>query len=241
MSMYSDEARRAIADETTKHNQERMKSDAKFERYGMKYFNLRDAGFTHESACRACKVDDNDDGVLSRDEYEEEVMRGNDDDTAASTADEFRGGDQTHLADLVADRLIESGEFKSRRDAMYFVLHTPKGMQLLRLLSMHKGASEMDTVEKLERARAAHLRKLGKDAIAICKAIVDDGDALGLSEHDFTAIATAKARELYPADRPDVAFSKLFSANDENGEILRKAHRVVRNSQTEGLLHPFPA
>jgi hypothetical protein len=44
---------------------------------------------------------DDDNGVLSRSEYEREVMRGNEGRTSANTADEFRGGDHSRLLDYV--------------------------------------------------------------------------------------------------------------------------------------------
>jgi hypothetical protein len=145
--------------------------------------------------------------------------------TSAEAADSFRGGGYVdHLADKVADMLIETKRFPDRASVLSYLMHNRDGVALLRRMSLHKG-SNMDTVEKLESARAANLRKLGDGAIEIAKSIVaKEANVVNLTEEEFTAVITAHAQKLYPADRADVAFAKVFAAD----EMIRRAYQIVK-------------
>jgi hypothetical protein len=149
------------------------------------------------------------------------------DKTSAEAADSFQGGGYVHhLADKVADMLIESGKFPDRSTALSFLMHNRDGIQLLRNMALtNKGLDNMDTVEKLEAARAENLRKLGDGAVVIAKAIIaKEANICNLSEEEFTAVITAHAQKLHPADRADVAFAKVFAAD----ETIRRAYGIVK-------------
>jgi hypothetical protein len=62
--------------------------------------------------------------------------------------------------------------------------------------------------------------------------ITADSDPHGLDEERFTSLVTEHAKKLYPADRADVAFSKVYSAGTEDAEFLRLAHKVVTGTAT---------
>jgi hypothetical protein len=169
---------------------------------------------------------DDDDGVLSRSEYEREVMRADEGDTVADTANEFRGGDQTHLADLVADRLVEMGRFPTRVDALRYITGTRDGMGLLRLFSMHKGVITMSDVTKALADRREALADIVKGCggiLAVCKSIVDDGES-AISEHELSSLAMDYAKMNYPALTQEQAYAKLYADSVE----LRKAIHIAK-------------
>jgi hypothetical protein len=155
-----------------------------------------------------------------------EVIATPPDKTSAEAADSFQGGGYVHhLADKVADMLIESGKFPDRSTALSFLMHNRDGIQLLRNMALtNKGLDNMDTVEKLEAARAANLRKLGDGAIEIAKAVIAKSANVANPEEEFTAVITAHAQKMYPNDRADVAFSKVFSSD----ETIRRAYQIVK-------------
>jgi hypothetical protein len=62
--------------------------------------------------------------------------------------------------------------------------------------------------------------------VALAKSMVKDQKAYGLDEHTFTQLATEHAARLYPNDRPDSAFSKLY----ESEESVRRAMQISKST-----------
>ena len=60
--------------------------------------------------------------------------------------------------------------------------------------------------------------------VALAKSMVQDQKSYGLDEPTFTQLATEHAQRLYPNDRPDVAFSKLYQGE----ESVRRACAVLK-------------
>jgi len=82
-----------------------------------------------------------------------------------------------------------------------------------------KETSNMDSFEKMVKDRGI---------VAVAKTVVDEQRAYGIDETKFTQLATEHAQRLYPNDRPDTAFAKLFSGNGPDGVVLRKAHAIAK-------------
>jgi hypothetical protein len=62
--------------------------------------------------------------------------------------------------------------------------------------------------------------------VALAKSMVQDQKSYGLDEPTFTKIATEHAQRIYPNDRPDVAFSKLYQSE----ESVRRACSVLKSA-----------
>jgi hypothetical protein len=60
--------------------------------------------------------------------------------------------------------------------------------------------------------------------VALAKSMVQDQKAYGLDEPTFTRLATEHAQRVYPNDRPDSAFSKLYQSE----ESVRRACAVLK-------------
>ena len=71
---------------------------------------------------------------------------------------------------------------------------------------------------------------LAKDfgIVAVAKHIVENG-AGSLNEHEFTALVTSHAQREHPDITPEQAFVKVFTAQTEEGKLLRKAHAVTKD------------
>jgi hypothetical protein len=70
------------------------------------------------------------------------------------------------------------------------------------------------------------LKKLKSlDAIAVCKQMVSEEHAFGLSEHDLVSLVDTYARA------HDSSFVKMFTAQDDTGLALRKAVDIAKNAQ----------
>jgi hypothetical protein len=61
--------------------------------------------------------------------------------------------------------------------------------------------------------------------VALAKSMIQDQKSYGLDEPTFTRLATEHAQRIYPNDRPDVAFSKLYQSEESvrRGCALYKA------------------
>jgi hypothetical protein len=90
------------------------------------------------------------------------------------------------------------------------------------------------SIEKMRAARVEKMRSLAKNCggIAVAKVIIEDDDAHGLNEAEFTEMVTLAALRSSSKDRPDVAFAKAFSANTADGLALRKALAIVKAGAT---------
>ena len=65
------------------------------------------------------------------------------------------------------------------------------------------------------------------DVPQVCKGIADQGST-SISESEVTALITAYAKHAYPDARPDVAFAKVFTANDDVGIAFRRAVQIAK-------------
>jgi len=83
------------------------------------------------------------------------------------------------------------------------------------------------TPEQMEAARVEKLKSL--NPVAIAKQIVSDGKSYGIDEHEFTKLVTAHAQREHPDMTPEQAFVKVFTAQTEEGALLRKAHVVTKD------------
>jgi hypothetical protein len=85
--------------------------------------------------------------------------------------------------------------------------------------------------------RTQELRDIAKTSgiHAIAKAMVDENRSYGLTEVEFTEIATEDAVRKFPdAKTPAAAFSQMFTDNSPYGLTLRRAHALVRAEQLYG-------
>jgi hypothetical protein len=110
----------------------------------------------------------------------------------------------SHLADL----LCEAGEFPDRADALRYLLRSKHGTGMMTRLG--------------PRALAA---KRADNTSAAVKALDH------ISEHAFTKIVTEHAKERYPNDRPDVAFSKVYNEGSDEGMAIRAARQQIKQRQ----------
>jgi hypothetical protein len=70
--------------------------------------------------------------------------------------------------------------------------------------------------------------------VALAKSMVQDQKSYGLDEHTFTSLATEHAQRLYPNDRPDSAFSKLYQSE----ESVRRACALAKSMPFVVSLEP---
>jgi hypothetical protein len=73
--------------------------------------------------------------------------------------------------------------------------------------------------------------------VALAKSMVQDQKSYGLDELSFTRLATESASRLYPNDRPDSAFSKLY----QNEESVRRACQLAKTWPMPMSLEPMVA
>jgi hypothetical protein len=73
--------------------------------------------------------------------------------------------------------------------------------------------------------------------VALAKSMVQHEKSYGLDEHTFTQLATEHASRLYPNDRPDSAFSKLY----ESEESVRRACAIAKAWPMPMSLEPMVA
>jgi hypothetical protein len=63
----------------------------------------------------------------------------------------------------------------------------------------------------------------------ICKQFVENGTG-NFSETEVTEMLTVAAQKAFPGERPDVAFSKLYSAQTADGELMRRTTMAARDA-----------
>jgi hypothetical protein len=98
----------------------------------------------------------------------------------------------------------------------------------IRKSNQEESTAMTKTTEELEAERAEKLRAVVKahGITAVAKQIIAGESSYGIDEHEFTRLATEHAQRVFPGDRPDVAFAKLFADNSE----LRRAHSIVKSA-----------
>jgi hypothetical protein len=131
-------------------------------------------------------------------------------------------GASNHRASQAADLLVEAKSFPDRAAALQHLLHSPQGQALL--TRMHK---KDDPPMTSTSTHAEFVRNVVKQygIVALAKSMVQDGKSYGLDEHTFTNLATEHAQRVYPNDRPDVAFSKLYQSE----ESVRRACAIAKS------------
>jgi hypothetical protein len=143
-----------------------------------------------------------------------------------SRDDSGGGGASDHHASKVADLLVEAGSFPHRAAALQHLLHKPSGQALL--ARMHKAADQTakETTMTSTSTHAEFVRDVVKQYgfVALAKSGIRDQKSYGLDEPAATRLATEDAQRLYPSDRPDVAFSKLYQSE----ESVRRFFAVLK-------------
>jgi hypothetical protein len=144
------------------------------------------------------------------------------------------GGASDHHASKVADLLVEAGSFPHRAAALQHLLHKPSGQALLR--RMHKAAEQTEK-ETPSMSHSEFVQSVVKQygIVALAKSMVQDQQSYGLDEYQFTQLATEHAQRVYPNDRPDVAFSKLYQSE----ESVRRACQVAKSMPFQVDLQPL--
>jgi hypothetical protein len=136
--------------------------------------------------------------------------------------DDGGGGASDHhlsrLADLVAEG---SGGKVDRAAALGWLLHHRDGHALVR--TTHKAEKESQPMTSHTELVRDVVKQYG--VIALAKSMIRDQKSYGLDESTFTRLATEHAQRVYPNDRPDVAFSKLYQSE----ESVRRACNVLKS------------
>jgi hypothetical protein len=156
---------------------------------------------------------------------------------AAKSRDLADGGDDDagkrvdHHASTVANLLVEAGSFPHRAAALQHLLHKPSGQALLSRMNK-KDDPPMTSTSHTEFVQSV-VKQYG--IVALAKSMVQDQKSYGLDEPTFTRLATEHAQRLYPNDRPDVAFSKLYQSE----ESVRRACAVAKAMPFQVDLQPL--
>ena len=129
-----------------------------------------------------------------------------------------------HEVEDIADLLVMANPNLTKQRALHHLLHNKNGAALVArmrkaLTNKRKDTKPVDKMSALE----TFVKSRDGNMLSICKHIVDGGEAQ-MSEASFTKLATDAAQLVYPNDRPDVAFSKYFQAD----QVVREAHHVVK-------------
>jgi hypothetical protein len=143
------------------------------------------------------------------------------------------GNASDHHASKVADLLVEAGSFPHRAAALQHLLHKPSGQALLR--RMYKAAEQTEK-ETPSMSHSEFVQSVVKQygIVALAKSMVQDQKSYGLDEHQFTQLATEHAQRIYPNDRPDSAFSKLYQSE----EAVRRACAIAKSMPFQVSLEP---
>jgi hypothetical protein len=143
------------------------------------------------------------------------------------------GGVSDHHASKVADLLVEAGSFPHRAAALQHLLHKPSGQALLS--RMHKAAEQTEK-ETPSMSHSEFVQSVVKQygIVALAKSMVQDQKSYGLDEHTFTNLATEHAQRVFPNDRPDAAFSKLYQSE----ESVRRACAIAKSMPFVVSLEP---
>jgi hypothetical protein len=181
--------------------------------------------------CISLTLASDDDGETKAKDLAESFQQMQDYLTKNATGDDGESASD-HPAIQIADLLVNAGRFPNRAAAVDHLLHTTEGATTLRRHVMTKEAPM--TKDQLEAKRSDVLKTLGKDVMTVAKSIVAHEFNPGLDEHDFTAAVTSYAQSLYPNDRADTAFAKVFAAE----EVIRRAHAIVKSMPIQVTLDP---
>jgi Arc/MetJ-type ribon-helix-helix transcriptional regulator len=145
------------------------------------------------------------------------------------------GSASDHHVSRIADLAVESGKFSSRSEALHHLMNTASGAALLHRVRTHK----KDDPQMTSTSHAEFVSDVVKTygIVALAKSMVQDQKSYGLDEPSFTRLATEHASRLYPNDRPDSAFSKLYQSE----ESVRRACQIVKAWPMPMSLEPMVA
>ena len=147
------------------------------------------------------------------------------------------GGDEggnasDHHASKVADLLVEAGSHPNRASALQHLLHKPSGQALLSRMSKAAEQTEKETPPMTSHSEFVQSVVKQYGIVALAKSMIQDQKSYGLDESTFTRLATEHAQRVYPNDRPDSAFSKLY----ESEESVRRACQVAKGQTLEPVM-----
>jgi hypothetical protein len=136
---------------------------------------------------------------------------------------------EPHSVEQIADLLVEAANGKlERADALTWLMHDKQGRSLFNHLNKKKD----------EPMRNEQLASIAKDfgVVKLAKFICDQG-AYGISEKELSAMILDHAIKSKRAGESDhQAFARVYSANDDEGLLLRNAIAV-----TKATTRPAPA
>jgi hypothetical protein len=164
-----------------------------------------DATFREQLADQASRRDD--------------MTNGDDDNGDANGAAPMFGESTRHLSELATLLSEATGNEVSRAAALRWLLQTKPGQTLaMRTSRLHKKDQTMTSHDEILRAVA---KRYG--VRALCKSVVEHG--VTISEHLLTKLITEHA------ERSGTTFARMFSEQNEQGVILRKAIDVAKQAQ----------
>jgi hypothetical protein len=157
------------------------------------------------------------------------------DERERNNRDPGTGRQADHHASTVADLLVEAKSFPDRASALQHLLHKPSGQALLS--RMHKAAEQTEKETPPMTSHTEFVQNVVKryGIVALAKSMVQEQKSYGLDEHQFTQLATDHARRIYPNDRPDSAFSKLYQSE----EAVRRACAIAKSVPFVADLSPL--
>jgi hypothetical protein len=152
--------------------------------------------------------DDNNVTDLSDDDIDQiNAELGDADDDDDDSGSSPGGNHVSHLADLICE-----ATGASREDALRWLMSSASGQAL---------------VARTQKRKEQTMKYKHADIPRVMKGIADSGRSV-ISEADATAVITCYAKSIHPNDRPDVAFSKVFTSSAEPGPTFRKAVAVAK-------------
>jgi hypothetical protein len=157
-----------------------------------------------------------------REEADDEE-RGQAGDDGGESDDDTEVAASKHLLSTVADLLVEGGGAPDRKSALYHLMHTPRGAELVRRLKRQKEQTPV-TYNRSEELTSI-IKQFGP--VALAKHLVENGPC-GLSEHEFTAMVDAYAKA------NGTTFVKLYTAQDSDGLAIRRATQILKGFGTAG-------
>jgi hypothetical protein len=174
-----------------------------------------------------------------------EVLRG--DETTDADDDDVGDGidilddDKSGIPDDLIDRVVEmfDGKF-SRGEALQWIRGTPLGRELHHHSTSKTAGDNMDSIEKLKASRLQKLQDAGP--VEIAKSILrgDDPNNLDLTEHEFVELVGTAAQKQHPNLSAAGAFAKAFTAQTEEGKLLRQARSKILSDGTPVSGFAFP-
>src|SRR5262249_41324785 len=120
---------------------------------------------------------------------------------------------------------VESGSHNSRKDALAFLLHHPRGVATLQRLSKSE-----DSPMSLDLSAVVKAHGIG----ALCRHFIKSASSFGVNEHQLVKLATEDATRQYPTETPEMAFTKLYTESSELRDAIEIAKGAAfQNAVTE--------